>query len=336
MVWRCYYFKRLQRGIYGEDNMKKIKYICFAFLAFAVIIAAGSYYFVDYAMARQDNDQDYYKSYQHVKKAYPQTVQWLDSLEFAHALKDTTIINRDGVRLHAKFAYAKQPTGKTAIMVHGYTDNANSMLMIGYIYSEKLGFNILLPDNYAHGYSEGKYIQMGWKDRLDIKEWLEFAKRLFTLPDEETRMVVHGISMGAATTMMLSGDTLKPYVKCFVEDCGYTSVWDEFKGELKKRFHIPAFPFLYTADWLNKIKNGWSFKEASALQQVRKCKQPMFFIHGDKDTFVPTSMVYELYEAKPEPKYLWVTQGTAHALSYYDYPEKYEKNISEFIQRYIP
>ena len=62
----------------------------------------------------------------------------------------------------------------------------------------------------------------------------------------------------------------------------------------------------------------------------------MFFIHGDKDTFVPTSMVYELYEAKPEHKYLWVTQGTAHALSYYDYPEKYEKNISEFIQRYIP
>ena len=30
----------------------------------------------------------------------------------------------------------------------------------------------------------------------------------------------------------------------------------------------------------------------------------MFFIHGDKDTYVPTWMVYPLYEAKSAPKQL--------------------------------
>lgn len=38
----------------------------------------------------------------------------------------------------------------------------------------------------------------------------------------------------------------------------------------------------------------------------QKCKLPMFFIHGDADTYVPTWMVYPLYEAKSEPKELWL------------------------------
>ena len=44
--------------------------------------------------------------------------------------------------------------------------------------------------------------------------------------------------------MMVSGEKLPAYVDCFVEDCGYTSVWDQFKKELKEQFHLPAFPLL--------------------------------------------------------------------------------------------
>lgn len=123
---------------------------------------------------------------------------------------------------------------------------------------------------------------------------------------DSTQMVVHGISMGGATTMMVSGEKQQPYVKCFVEDCGYTSVWDEFSHELKSSFHLPAFPLMYTTSWLCEKKYGWNFKEASSLKQVEKCELPMLFIHGDKDTYVPTWMVYPLYEAKPEPKELWI------------------------------
>ena len=124
-------------------------------------------------------------------------------------------------------------------------------------------------------------------------------------------MVVHGISMGAATTMMVSGDVnqegnLMPFVKCFVEDCGYTSVWDEFRGELKGQFGLPAFPLLHTASLLCQLEYGWNFREASALKQVARCQLPMLFIHGESDTFVPTEMVYSLYKVKPGPKALWI------------------------------
>ena len=117
----------------------------------------------------------------------------------------------------------------------------------------------------------------------------------------------------------------------FVEDCGYTSVWDEFSYELKEEFGLSDFPLLYSTSLLCKIKYGWSFGEASSIKQVRKCPYPMLFIHGDDDTFVPSEMVHPLYEAKRGEKELWITKGTKHAQSYSDYREEYIQRVRAFI-----
>lgn len=211
------------------------------------------------------------------------------------------------------------------------------MMMIGYLYNRQLGYNILLPDLYGHGLSGGTEVQMGWKDRFDILRWTEEANHLF---GGNTEMVVHGISMGAATTMCVSGEVQQgiyqqPFIKCFVEDCGYTSAWDEFKGELKNQFGLPAFPLLYVASTLCHIEYGWSFQEASPLEQVKKCTLPMLFIHGDADTFVPTWMVHPLYEAKPAPKELWIVPGAEHAVAYKENTEAYTRKVRDFVGTYI-
>lgn len=271
-------------------------------------------------------------SYADMYADYPYLRPWVDSLERVGALRDTVLFDPDGVRLHACYVAAPEPTDKTAVIVHGYTDSAVRMLMIGYLYNHDLGYNILLPDLYYHGESGGRAIRMGWKDRLDVLRWMEVADSIF---GGNTQMVVHGISMGAATTMMASGEVQQPYVKCFVEDCGYTSVWDQFAKELKEQFGLPAFPLLYTASWLCDLKYGWNFHEASALEQVKKCTLPMFFIHGDADGYVPTGMVYPLYDAKPGEKELWVVQGAEHAFSYRDNKEEYTTRVRDFVGRYI-
>lgn len=67
------------------------------------------------------------------------------------------------------------PTDRTAVIVHGYTDCAVRMLMIGYLYNHDLGYNILLPDLHYHGQSEGRAIRMGWLDRFDLLHWMEVA-----------------------------------------------------------------------------------------------------------------------------------------------------------------
>lgn len=320
--------------------MKKgIKYSLLGVLAVIVIaLAGGSSYMLNYSLKPEyDKGRDIAESYEYMFREYPELKPWVDSLKAAGALRDTYILNDRGVKLHALHINAAEPTDKTAVIVHGYTDNAVRMLMIAYLYSRQLKYNVLLPDLYAHGMSEGTAIQMGWKDRLDLLQWTETANEMY---GGHTQMVVHGISMGAATTMMMSGEvaqgsTQQPFVKCFVEDCGYTGVWDEFSHELKEQFGLPAFPLMYTASWMCDVRYGWNFREASALKQVAKCKLPMLFIHGDADTYVPTWMVYQLYDAKPEPKELWIVPGAAHAVSYRDYPQEYTAHVAKFVEKYM-
>lgn len=293
-------------------------------------VVGGGSYMLQYALC--PDMATVAQAEENVRENYPQIEGWLDSLQAHHALRDTFVVSHDGVRLHALYAAAAVPTARTAVIVHGYTDQAMEMLHIGYLYHHSLSCNILLPDLRYAGKTEGEAIQMGWKDREDVMAWLRVAPELF---GDSARMVVHGISMGAATTMMASGDELPETVACFVEDCGYTSVWDQFSKELKGRFGLPEFPLLYAASALCDWKYGWNFQEASAIEQVKKCRRPMLFVHGDRDDYVPTWMVYRLYEAKPEPKELWVTAGVDHAHSYRAYPEEYTRRVGDFIGRYL-
>jgi fermentation-respiration switch protein FrsA (DUF1100 family) len=314
--------------------MKKVvKYTAAGVLLVLLLCVGGSFYLLDYSLNPATNKgKDIAASYTEMFSEYPFLEPWVDSLHVAEALRDTFIYNSDSIRLHALYIPAPRPTTHTAVVVHGYTDNAVRMLMIGYLYHKELQCNVLLPDLQHSGLSGGDVIGMGWKDRLDVLRWMEVANERF---GGKTAMVVHGISMGAATTMMVSGEVLPPYVKCFVEDCGYTSVWAQFAKELKELFHLPTFPLLHAASALCKLRYGWSFTEASALAQVSKCKLPMLFIHGSNDGYVPTDMVYPLFEAKPAPKELWVVEGAAHAESYHDHPIAYTEKVRNFVRKYL-
>ena len=322
--------------MHKEKN--KFKRILWIVLTLLVLTLTGSTLYLQwYALEAGGNERgkNLETSYAFMYEHYPFLSHWVDSLQRENALRDTFILAEDGVRLHALYLYADTLTAHTAVAVHGYTDNAVRMLHIAYLYNHDLHYNVLLPDLRFAGQSEGDHIQMGWKDRLDVLRWMEVANELFAPEGSQTRMVVHGISMGAATTVCVSGEPQPPFVNCFVEDCGYTSVWDEFRGELKELFGLPAFPLLHTASWLCRQEYGWDFREASALEQVKKCTLPMLFIHGDADTFVPTWMAYPLYEAKPEPKELWIVPGATHAMSYKDYPQEYTEHVKKFVGKYI-
>lgn len=184
---------------------------------------------------------------------------------------------------------------------------------------------------------------MGWKDRWDVVRWSEVADEIFSksrgamqnmsLKDTHTQQVLHGISMGAATVMAVSGEKTPDYVKCFVEDCGYSSVWDEFAAQLKDQFGLPSFPLMNTTSRLCQLKYGWSFAEAQQIEQVRKSTKPMLFIHGDKDDFVPYRMLQPLYEAKTKgKKAIFIAKGSIHAMAYRDQHEEYTKVVKEFLQ----
>lgn len=289
-----------------------------------IILTGGSFYMLDYSLAPDPNRRDTASYFREQFETYPETQTWVDSLRRIDALRDTFVTMPTGEKQHAYFV--RTGSNKTALVIHGWRDNAIRFFYLARLYERELGYNVVMPDLHAHGLSEGDMIQMGWLDRKDMLHWLSIF--------QTDTMVVHGVSMGGATTMMTSAEVLPAGIKDihFIEDCGYTSVWDEFAGELKKQFGLPTFPLMHTTSLLCKLRYGWSFGEASAINQVRKSPHPMLFIHGSKDEFVPTEMVYRLYDAKPSKKQLWITEGAGHAESYLMHKEEYIQRVKDFLE----
>jgi len=265
----------------------------------AVFMFAGNY-MVGFALSPDPGRARTDSMVQILFTRFPYMEQWYDSVRAEGALRDTFIIMPSGERHHA-LLLKSGGKHRIAVVVHGYKDNSSKFLYFARMYSKYFGCDVLLPDLHGHGLSEGDDIQMGWKDRLDVLHWIRIAPDLFGVAADSVEMVVEGVSMGAATVMNVSGmpDSIPPYVKFFVEDCGYTSAWDEFAIQLKEQFNFTTFPLLNIASRLCQMRHGWNFGEASPLQSVARCRLPMLFIHGDKDLFVPTKMVYKLYEACP-------------------------------------
>ena len=261
----------------------------------------------------------------------PGSTAWYDGLKAQGILKDSWITNDEGYKLHACYVPAAKPEEAkgTAIVVHGYTDNHLVFLYLVRMYRDLLNYNVLFPDLQYHGYSEGDEVQMGWKDRLDMLKWIEVAHNEF----KDDFMVLHGVSMGAATVMMTSGEALPDYVKCFVEDCGYASVAIQFNNNRKQSFGFIPKDVLNSASLVTKKNYGWGFWEASSVKQVAKCDRPMLFIHGDADDFVPFDNLQMCYDAKKKGyKEMYVCHGAVHANSYQKDPETYIAKVSNFLK----
>ena len=254
-------------------------------------------------------------------------IQWL----FTESnYSDETITSFDNLKLHAYKVLNQNTSNKWVIAVHGYTSGGLSMSFYARNYYD-MGYNVLMPDLRSHGSSEGDYIGMGWDDRLDIIDWINTL--LEDNPNAE--IVLHGVSMGAATVSMVSGENLPSNVKAIVADCGYTSVWDEFAYQLDDLFSLPEFPILYVSSLISKIRAGYFLGEASSLEQVAKSKTPILFIHGDKDDFVPYCMMEELYNATSSEKEMLTIKNAGHAKASKVDPETYWTTVNEFTSKYI-
>lgn len=257
------------------------------------------------------------------RKMLPPRVKWLDN-----NCKQIDILSVDNIKLHGYIVNNSKST-EWIVLVHGFNGSHKDMINRGFKFYN-MGFNILLVDLRGHGKSEGKYITMGIKDCQDVAEWCRYIAR----KERAKSIGLFGISMGAATVMMVSGlDTVRE-VKYIIEDCGYTSVWDELKYQLNNLLHLPTFPFLYICNLYAKIFAKYDFKKYSPIKSVSKTYKPILMIHGTNDTFVPYYMLDEIYKVGNEKCEKFVVNGANHTEAQdLDY-DNYWKTIKKFVYKY--
>ncbi len=252
---------------------------------------------------------------------------WFDRQPY----EEVSITSDDGLKLVGYYLAAITPTDKTTILAHGYSAQGTYMSSYAKIYYD-MGYNVLLPDDRGHGKSDGDYIGFGWMDRKDYLKWIDF---IINKVGNESQIVLHGVSMGGATVLMTSGENLPSAVKAIVSDCAYTSVQAELEYQMKRLYKLPSFPILDSTSLMTKIRAGYSFEEASALEQVKKSKTPTLFIHGDADKFVPYSMVHQLYDACSSEKDLLIVPGAGHGTAFATDIAGYKAKVREFVEKYV-
>ena len=323
---------------------EKILKIIIAILLILILLGVGlteviGNYFVNYAIARSGAGGDRKISQESTievlgedekiiennkKIAKENSEKWSEAIQ----QKQVEVKANDNITLRGTEYLKQEETNKWAIILHGYRSNPSSVLTIGEHFSEK-GYNVLIPSMRACADSEGEYVGMGWLDKEDLKCWIN----LIIEENKNAEIILHGSSMGAATVLMASGDELPANVKNIIADSGYTSVWDIFASEAKARFNLPEFPVLNMFQIVANRKAKYDIKEASALEQVKKSKTPILFIHGDKDDFVPEYMCEKLYDATNCKKEKLIIHGAGHTDGKYREPEKYYNTIFDWISR---
>lgn len=268
------------------------------------------------------NDADYTE----INKRIDDVIHhWLPTIK----KKDVYIHSFDSLTLHAEEIEIPDIHSHTwVIQIHGYRGSSQEMYVSSRVFYHQ-GYNCFIVDNRGHGKSEGNYIGMGWHDRLDILKWIDYIIQ----KDPQAKIILYGVSMGGATTMMVTGEPLPKNVICAIEDCGYTSIEDILSSQLKAVFHITSKIPLKTFNLLCKKKAHYSIYEGNAIKQLEKSKTPTLFIHGDQDHFVPFSMLKQCYDACSAPKQMWIAKGASHATASLD--EHYFPTVLSFIKQYL-
>ena len=190
----------------------------------------------------------------------------------------------------------------------------------------RLGRSALIIDQRASGRSEGNVITFGVREHRDCLAWVDFMVKKFG-PD--VKIILTGISMGASTVLMASGQELPENVIGILADCGYTSA-REIIHKILRQIHLPirlVYPFVKLGA---RLFAGFALEQADARKAVQNCTRPVIFYHGDGDDFVPWEMSRDNHAACPSRKKLVIIPGAGHGLSFPADQERYVAELREF------
>ena len=251
-------------------------------------------------------------------------VAWMKETR-AMPCEKVSITSFDGLTLRGKY-YEYKKGAPLEMLFHGYQGNSERDLCGGVQRCFSLGRNALLIDQRASGESDGSVISFGINERKDCLRWIQFVIDKF---GEEQKIMLGGVSMGAATVLMTAGEKLPKNVVCALGDCSYSSA-KEIIYKIVREMKLPAplvYPFIKLG---GRIFGKFHLDETSPAKAMETCEIPVLLFHGDIDDFVPFAMSQKIYDACHAKKRLIMVKGAGHGLAYPKDKEGYIQALKEF------
>lgn len=305
----------------------EILLICIAAAIIVFGTATVSYFTVFYSPKRKERAEDDYdlppgKEYE---PYYHDMIEWTKQCR-TQPHKKVEITTFDGLMLRGRY-YEDTPDSPIEIMMHGYQGNLERDLSGGIFRALDIGHSVLVYNHRGSGDSDGNTLTFGINESKDCLKWIDFVLNNI---NKDAKIILSGVSMGAATAMITSGFDLPENVVGIIADCGYTSAKDIIKKVIRD-MKLPAnllYPFVKLGA---RIYGRFDLDEFSPIEQVKKSKLPTIFVHGDADTFVPMEMSKTNYEAcSAEKKKFVIIEGAPHGLAFPVAREKYLEILREF------
>lgn len=297
----------------------------------ALTLVSGAYVFVVACLRRKDLpwlvEEEIAKTpYAKYTEIIFESDKWLKD----HNAQSVYISGYDGVKLHGLWIPVENPRG-TVLFAHGYRSTMLVDFGMAFDYYHNQGLNILVPEQRAHGKSQGRFITFGVKESRDMQCWIDFHnERLGTFP-----MILSGMSMGASTMMYLADKDLPDNIRGLIVDCGFSSPKEILSSVFRNVTHLPAIPTLWATDFFARIFAGFSIYACDSKTILRNSRFPILMVHGTDDSFVPCKMTKQAHEVCTSPKELLLVEGAEHGLSFPVDRERYIAAISNFLNKYL-
>ncbi len=258
------------------------------------------------------------------KRMFDIGAEWAD--QNAASRKIVHVVS-DGFKLYGE--YFDFGYDKAVIIIPGRTESSPYSYFFSETY-QKAGYNVLEIDNRSHGFSEGKRVSLGFKEYRDILKWSEFLHE-----NGNEAVVLHGICIGASTALFALTSTDCPsYMKGMVAEGMYTTFAESFKNHMIVDKH-PLFPIFYVTMVLVRILSGANVITDGPIKRISQLKHPILFLHSKEDLYSLPDKAQQLYDLCTADKRMVWFETSGHSRIRINYMEKYDEEVTRFLQEKI-
>jgi fermentation-respiration switch protein FrsA (DUF1100 family) len=250
--------------------------------------------------------------------------------DYKAEFRDVEFQTSDGVKISG---WLMPSRGKrvTIIYSHGLFRSRRELLERA-IDLWQLGYGALLYDARNHGNSGQARVSFGYNERLDAEAAVRFLREDLRTED---RVVLFGISMGAATALLATAET--PGVAAVISDSSFLSFEDTLDHHVRLFLHLPAFPLSNELKSLIEWRAGFDGSRLDALDAVKRIgDRPALFVAAAHDKRMPPDIAQKLYDASTSSKRdLLIVDGPGseiHGHAYQADRKLYINKLAQFLE----